>query len=302
MKAQLRTALLLSFLALVGDGAVRAFTNGTGCAEWPGCYGSAAVSAEVPTQIALLAVRMGVVLSLCLAVIVSLRLRRLQKPLAILLLAASAQAILAWSGPAQIPVSPLAVRMLLDFAVLGWLGWLVFRLEPNAPLYSDTYTKVLRPWLFLALSLLGIQAATGALSSAHFTATTCPGLAGPCADGWLPDATLLGALRPGRVAADATAGESVRVSLARVHRLGATATVTAVLWVAVLALFNLHYMRGTAWFLAVVSALQFGLGLSLGWLPLPAWLAANHRALTGLLLLGLLRLLMQSRSRYHPLH
>ena len=306
---------LLFVLALVSVSAyLRLDNSGIGCADWPACYGligaaeeeaptvgstyeRLAIEAQEPLSWAtpvhrLVASVLGLlVLGMAL---MSLRARR-DRLLSFTLLGLTV--FLAWLGIYSGGLhSPAVVMGNLGggFAMLGLLGWMVFR---DARPRANASTRV-RRWIVAALALLCVQIALGGLTSANFAASACQTLP-DCHGSWLPGAdlgTAFNLTRDHEIGPTGLAlGGAERADIHKLHRLVAVVTLLAVLVAGGLAVAG--RMGGTAVFVIALAALEFCLGAAAILTDLPIGIAVAHNWLAAILLLGLLRLYALCRNR-----
>jgi len=306
---------LLFVLALVAVSAyLRLENSGIGCADWPACYGQIGIAAdEAPTvestyeRLALDAQEpmswatpvhrlIASVLGLLVLgmALISLRARR-DRLLSFALLGLTV--FLAWLGIYSSGLhSPAVVMGNLGggFAMLGLLGWMVFR---DARPRSNASNRV-RHWVVAALVLLCIQIALGGLTSANFAATACMSLP-DCHGSWLPGSDLGTAFdltRQHEIGATGMAlGGPERADIHKLHRLVAAAALLSMLIASGLAIAG--RMGMTAVFVAVLATLEFCVGVAAIVTELPIGVAVAHNWLAAILLLGLLRLLALCRNR-----
>jgi len=306
---------LLFVLALVSVSAyLRLNNSGIGCADWPACYGligaaeeeaptvgstyeRLAIEAQEPLSWAtpvhrLVASVLGLlVLGMAL---MSLRARR-DRLLSFTLLGLTV--FLAWLGIYSGGLhSPAVVMGNLGggFAMLGLLGWMVFRdARPRANASHNV-----RRWVVAALVLLCIQIVLGGLTSANFAASACQTLP-DCHGSWLPGAdlgTAFNLARDHEIGPTGLAlGGAERADIHKLHRLVAVVTLLAVMVAGGLAVAG--RMGGTAVFVIALAALEFCLGVAAILTDLPIGIAVAHNWLAAILLLGLLRLHALCRNR-----
>ena len=306
---------LLFVLALVSVSAyLRLNNSGIGCADWPACYGligaaeeeaptvgstyeRLAIEAQEPLSWAtpvhrLVASVLGLlVLGMAL---MSLRARR-DRLLSFTLLGLTV--FLAWLGIYSGGLhSPAVVMGNLGggFAMLGLLGWMVFRdARPRANASHNV-----RRWVVAALVLLCIQIVLGGLTSANFAASACQTLP-DCHGSWLPGAdlgTAFNLARDHEIGPTGLAlGGAERADIHKLHRLVAVVTLLAVMVAGGLAVAG--RMGGTAVFVIALAALEFCLGVAAILTDLPIGIAVAHNLLAAILLLGLLRLHALCRNR-----
>ncbi|NIP19028.1 MAG: heme A synthase [Xanthomonadales bacterium] len=322
MRNLARLSLLLVIVLVVVSAYLRLFESGIGCPDWPECYGrigpppaaSDAGMAEnayrriVERSDAPLAwaspLHRLVASLLGLAVLgLNLQALRARKHRLVCLALLALTVFLAWLGLRSGGLHHPAVVMgnlVGGFAMLGLLGWLVFCLDPGAPRYTETRIEHIKPLTVAAIVVLCLQILLGGLTSANFAANACQTLP-HCQGGWLPDATLLGAFNvsdPHEISETGHAvGSFERVAIHRAHRLGAVLTLVFVLAAAINAALNIEVIRKAGVFILVVLGAQFVVGIASVMTGLPIALAVAHNGLSGLLLLGLLKLLAVSRVR-----
>ena len=306
---------LLFVLALVSVSAyLRLDNSGIGCADWPACYGligaaeqdaptvgstyeRLAIEAQEPLSWAtpvhrLVASVLGLlVLGMAL---MSLRARR-DRLLSFTLLGLTV--FLAWLGIYSGGLhSPAVVMGNLGggFAMLGLLGWMVFR---DARPHANASTRV-RRWVVAALALLCVQIALGGLTSANFAASACQTLP-DCHGSWLPGGdlgTAFNLTRDHEIGPTGLAlGGAERADIHKLHRLVAVVTLLAALVAGGLAVAG--RMGGAAVFVIALATLEFCLGVAAILTDLPIGIAVAHNWLAAILLLGLLRLHALCRNR-----
>lgn len=306
---------LLFVLVLVSVSAyLRLDSSGIGCADWPACYGQIgaaeeetptvgstyerlAIEAQEPLSWAtpvhrLVASVLGLlVLGMAL---MSLRARR-DRLLSFTLLGLTV--FLAWLGIYSGGLhSPAVVMGNLGggFAMLGLLGWMVFR---DARPHANASRRV-RSWVVVALILLCIQIVLGGLTSANFAATACMSVP-DCHGTWLPGrdlGTAFDLTRPHEIGPTGLVlGGAERADIHKLHRLVAVATILTALFAGGLAI--LGRMGATAMVVVGLAALEFGVGVAAILTDLPIGVAVAHNWLAAILLLGLLRLFALCRNR-----
>ena len=306
---------LLFVLALVSVSAyLRLANSGIGCADWPACYGLIGAAEEVAPTVASTYERLAIeaqepmswatpvhrlvasVLGLLILgmALMSLRARR-DRILSLTLLALTV--FLAWLGIYSGGLhSPAVVMGNLGggFAMLGLLGWMVFR---DARPHANASTRV-RRWVVAALALLCLQIALGGLTSANFAASACQTLP-DCHGSWLPGAdlgTAFNLARDHEIGPTGLAlGGAERTDIHKLHRLVAVVTLLAVMVAGGLAVAG--RMGGAAVFVIALAALEFCLGIAAILTDLPIGIAVAHNWLAAILLLGLLRLHALCRNR-----
>lgn len=306
---------LLFVLTLVSVSAyLRLENSGIGCPGWPACYGQIGAEAdEAPTvgstyeRLALEAQEpmswatpvhrlVASVLGLLILgmTLMSLRARRDRLPSFTLL---GLTVFLAWLGIYSGGLhSPAVVMGNLGggFAMLGLLGWMVFR---NARPHANASPRV-RRWVVVALVLLCIQIVLGGLTSANFAATACMSIP-DCHGTWLPGSDLVTAFdltRQHEIGPTGLAlGGAERADIHKLHRLVAVATLLTALFAGGLAIAG--RMGATAMAVVALAALEFSIGIAAILTDLPIGFAVAHNWLAAILLLGLLRLFALCRNR-----
>jgi cytochrome c oxidase assembly protein subunit 15 len=315
----LSIASLLLVLVLVPAGAyLRLDSSGIGCADWPACYGMIGrVADEAPTLGStyerlvvdateplswvtpvhrLVASVLGLLI-LGMA-IVSLRTRK-HRPSSFTLLALTV--FLAWLGIYSDGLHSLAVVLAVvmgnlggGFAMLGLLGWTVFRdAKPHA-----NASLAVRRWVTAALLLLCVQIALGGLTGANFAAAACPTFP-DCNGTWLPGGDLWAAFDLTRqLETDSTGlalGGAERADIHKLHRIVGVITLLASFAAAALAQRAKLGIAALAVLILVVA--EFGIGVASILMELPIGVAVAHNWLAAILLLSLLRLWALCRNR-----
>jgi len=306
---------LLFVLALVSLSAyLRLDNSGIGCADWPACYGRIgepasesptvgstyerlAVEARQPMSWATPAHRLiASILGLLVLAMAAMSMRQGQdRVLSFLLLGLTV--FLAWLGIYSGELhSPAVVMGNLGggFAMLGVLGWMVFR---DRRLRMTTLPNV-RPAVITALVLVCLQIALGGLTSANFAASACQTLP-DCNGSILPGGDLATAFDLARQHEIGPTGFALggpeRADIHKLHRLVAVIATVALLIAGVLAYrADLRLAAGTV---VSLAAAEFGVGAAAILAQLPIEIAVAHNWLAAVLLLALLRLLALCSSQ-----
>lgn len=311
----LATISLLFVIALVSVSAyLRLDNSGIGCADWPDCYGLiGAPAAEVPTvgsTYERLAVEAQQPMSwatpvhrlvasvlglLVLGMAILSVLKRRDQLLSFTLLGLTV--FLAWLGIYSGGLhSPAVVMGNLGggFAMLGLLGWMVFRdARPcrNAP-------STVRRWVISALLLLCMQIGLGGLTSANFAASACRTVP-DCHGSWLPGSDLSTAFdltRQHEIGPTGMAlGGPERADIHKLHRIVAVLASLTVIIAGLLALRSGFGVAAVVVMLLVAA--EFTVGVAAILTNLPISIAVAHNWLAAILLLGLLRLLAACNKR-----
>ena len=297
MRALAIISLLFVLVLILVSTYSRLDSAGIGCADWPACYGligDAGGKAPVLGGMIERLVAGGLLLLMLATTLVSLRQRR-DRLLSLVLLGLTV--FLVWQGVYSGGLhSPAAVMGNLGsgFALLGLLGWMIFR---DARPHANASQNV-RRWVVAALVLLCIQIALGGLTSANFAATACTSVP-DCHGSWLPGSNLKTAFdlsRQHEIGPTGLAlGGAERADIHKLHRLVAAATLLTALIAGGLALAG--RMGMTAVFVIALAALEFCFGVAAILTDLPIGIAVAHNWLAAILLLGLLRLHALCRNR-----
>jgi len=297
----MRALAIISLLFVLALMSVSTYSRldsaGIGCADWPACYGLIGVAGDETPALGSMIERLiagGLLLLMLATTLISLRQRR-DRLLSLVLLGLAM--FLAWQGVYSGELhSPAVVMGNLSggFALLGLLGWMIFR---DARPHANASHKV-RRWVVAALVLLCIQIALGGLTSANFAATACTSVP-DCHGSWLPGSNLKTAFDLARHHEIGPAGFALggaeRADIHKLHRLVAAATLLTALIAGGLALAG--RMGITAVFVIALGALEFSIGVAAILFDLPIGIAVAHNLLAAILLLGLLRLHALCRNR-----
>jgi cytochrome c oxidase assembly protein subunit 15 len=313
---KLATIALVLVIVLVSLSAyLRLEHSGIGCAVWPACYGNIGLpeaaqptvddayqrlleEARQPLSWAtplhrLIASILGLtILALCLT---SLKVRR-ERIISLGLLGLTV--FLAWLGIRSTSLHDPGVVMGNlggGFAMLGLLGWLVFReRQPASP--GDTNSR-LRAASTIAIVVLSAQIFIGGLTSANFAASACQTLP-DCHGSYLPGSNLSTAFDLTRVhqigETGVVLGGPERPDIHKLHRLVAVITVLSVIVAAVLAIRANNVLRIVGFVVLSVVILEFAVGVAAILTDIPIAVAVAHNLLAGILLLALLGLHAQS--------
>jgi cytochrome c oxidase assembly protein subunit 15 len=185
-------------------------------------------------------------------------------------------------------------NLLGGFAMLGLLGWMVFRKT------DDRARRAWRvgPWPWAVLVVLCAQIALGALTSANFAASACRTLP-DCHGSWLPGSDVTAAFdltRQHRVGETGMViGGPERADIQKLHRIMAL-LVTAVALIAGTRAMRARGDVVTAGILLVVLVgMELLAGIAAIATELPIALALAHNSLAALSLLAAVKLLADSR-------
>jgi cytochrome c oxidase assembly protein subunit 15 len=180
------------------------------------------------------------------------------------------------------------------FAMLGLLGWMVFRdARPcrNAP-------STVRRWAIAALLMLCMQIGLGGLTSANFAASACRTVP-DCHGSWLPGSDLSTAFdltRQHEIGPTGMAlGGPERADIHKLHRIVAVLASLTVIIAGLLALRDGFGVAAVVVMLLVAA--EFTVGVAAILTNLPISIAVAHNWLAAILLLSLLRLLAACNDR-----
>lgn len=279
----------------VASAYVRLAQQGVGCEPWPQCYGQTAPqdAGAVPREDAphffiralhRFSASVAAVLLLAIAFLGWGDWRRTGPRVAAVALLVLAGG-LTWLGvrtPSAAPVVTLG-NVVGGMAMLALLAWLAaWRPVPRR---GGTGRVGLAAWAGLALALVIIQVALGALVNARYGAGACVGLP-DCAGIWWPQHGTAGAFDIFR-AIDvpiAASEESARQAVHMTHRFGGFVAAVALAIVGVAALRRPDGPRGAAALLLALLAMQLALGAFMVGAGVPLAAATLHNAGANLLL------------------
>ena len=311
MKKLATTALILVIVLVSLSAYLRLDHSGIGCAAWPACYGNIGLpesatptvddayqrlleEARQPLSWAtplhrLVASILGLtILALCLT---SLTLRQ-DRLVAFGLLGLTV--FLAWLGIRSTSLhNPGIVMGNLGggFAMLGVLGWYVFRRE--RPPVEEKGNSKLRVASTIVIVVLGTQILLGGLTSANFAASACQTVP-DCHGSWLPGSNLSTAFdlsRQHKVGETGIVlGGPERADIHKLHRLVAVLTVLSIIVAAVPAIRAHSDLRIVGSVVLIVVLLEFAVGVAAILTDIPISVAVAHNWLAGILLLALLKL------------
>ena len=315
---KLATSALVLVIVLVSLSAyLRLDHSGIGCSAWPACYGNIGSPEAAPPTVGdayqrlleearqplswatpvhrLVASVLGLtILALCLT---SLRVRK-DRAMSFGLLALTV--FLAWLGIRSTSLHDPAVVMGNlggGFAMLGLLGWMVFRKEQ--PPTAGTTNSKLRMASTIAIVILSSQILLGGLTSANFAASACQTVP-DCQGTWLPGPSISTAFDLSRIhqigETGVVLGGPERADIHKLHRLVAVLTVLSIVIAAALAI-HASDLRIVGVVVLSVVILEFAVGVSAILTDIPIAVAVAHNWLAGILLLALLKLKAESQVR-----
>lgn len=316
-----RIALILVFLLVLVSAYLRLLHSGIGCDDWPACYGRIG---ETPGQHAepgpfeatpgpggvgrdglapagatlmhrLVASVLGLLVVL-LTVKAFASKRNRMVSLALLALTVFLATLGLKSGSLHSPAVVMG-NLAGGFSMLALLGWVVFAASRPEDQTSQSHPRV-RGWAVAAIVFLCAQILLGGITSANFAATACQSLP-DCHGSWLPGPALVTALNlqrqhPVNEFGVAIGGDE-RAAIHKTHRLGALATMAALLVTGIAALRADRRFRAVAIGIIFLVVVEFAVGIAAIVTQLPIALAVAHNGLAALLLLSLIKLLMLDR-------
>ena len=289
---------LLMFVVLLASAYLRLVQGGGGCSDWPHCYGTARLAqtqrpSTVPPVVQWVRVSHRFAATAVAAIVTAVLVIALRKPrrrtaVAMALLLAALTLFLAVLGTAT-PYSTLPAvtlgNVLGGMTMLGLFWWL--RLEPVGAVRDPGFSRrALMIW-GCGLALLALQIALGALVNANFASRACPDFPG-CGGAWWPQRWDFTAFDPWREVDLPPVADAARQTLGMAHRsLAALVTVCGIGLVAMLAQRG-GAQRRHAILLALLLAMELGLGVALVAFDLPRAVALAHHAVASVLLIAVL--------------
>jgi cytochrome c oxidase assembly protein subunit 15 len=306
--------LILVILLVSLSAYLRLDHSGIGCAAWPACYGNIGLpDAELPSvddayrrlleearqpmswATPLHRLVAGVLGLMILALSLnSVRLRQ-DRLISFGLLALTV--FLAWLGIRSDSLHDPGIVMGNlggGFAMLGGLGWLVFRKEKTP---GDGHST-LNVAVTAAIVILGVQILIGGLTSANFAASACRTIP-DCHGSWLPGPNLATAFDLSREHEISPTGIALggpeRADIHKLHRLVAVLTLLVVATAGILAIRAHSDLRVVGYIVLCLAIAEFGVGVSAILTDIPIGVAVAHNWLAGILLLALLKLHAASR-------
>lgn len=276
--------VLLVLLVTTSSAYMRLTAAGLGCPEWPACYGRDAARSAAPAPLARLLHRLSASAAgaavLAVALVGFVNRRRLTRELAVaavLLALTFALALLGRATPTAQSPAVATANLLGGMLMAALLWWLALGGRGRVP---APVPRWLRGLSALALAVLAVQLALGAMVSTTYSALACTTLP-DCAGQWWPQAWSVAEFDPTRPLS-ARAGPSAAIHLA--HRYGAVATAAVLL--AYAAALGRH-ARGIALAIAGLLGLQATLGVLAVTLQLPRGVVLAHNFAAVILLLAL---------------
>jgi cytochrome c oxidase assembly protein subunit 15 len=325
-------ATCLAFVVVVVGAYVRLMHAGLGCPDWPGCYGEltpAHAEEDIARAVAAQGGEHGPVSAA--KAWKEMFHRYLAGTLGLLILGI---AIAAWRGRAALGRSPALASSLLGvvilqaalgmwtvtlllkpvivtlhllggMATLSLLAWLALRHIEPTPAADPVRARRLRPWAAIGLAVVAAQIALGGWVSSNYAALACIDFP-TCHGVWRPDMDFAHGFQLvrelGRTAAGTHLAYEALTAIHWTHRVGAVVTL---LYGAALsyALARSKGLTGYGVALAIVLAVQIGLGVTNIVAGLPLAVAVAHNAVAAILLVTLVVInfaLSRVPSRHSP--
>jgi cytochrome c oxidase assembly protein subunit 15 len=308
----------LCLVVVVLGAYVRLSDAGLGCPDWPGCYGHLVLPAdEVIRDSAQLAyperpieagkawremIHRYAATSLGMSIMLATLLAWLNRrdPTQPVILPTVLLGVVIFQGllgmwTVTLLLKPLIVmaHLLGGLTTLGLLCWLLLESRPGGHATAPRRT----PWLAVGgLAILIMQIALGGWTSSNYAALACPDIP-TCQGQWWPDDSNFaeGFVLWRGLGVNYEFGvldAPARVAIHFAHRLGALATLTVLLLVALR--FRAHSpaapVRQAATLVLGAVSLQVLIGAGVVWFGLPLPLATAHNAVAALLLLTMVNL------------
>jgi cytochrome c oxidase assembly protein subunit 15 len=325
-------ATCLAFVVVVVGAYVRLMHAGLGCPDWPGCYGEltpAHAEEDIARAVAAQGGEHGPVSAG--KAWKEMFHRYLAGTLGLLILGI---AVAAWRGRAALARSPALASSLLGvvilqaalgmwtvtlllkpvivtlhllggMATLSLLAWLSLRHIEPTPAADPVRARGLRPWAAIGLAVVAAQIALGGWVSSNYAALACIDFP-TCHGVWRPDMDFAHGFQLvrelGRTAAGTHLAYEALTAIHWTHRVGAL--VTLVYGAALsYALVRSKGLTGYGVALAIVLAVQIGLGVTNIVAGLPLAVAVAHNAVAAILLVTLVVInfaLSRVPSRHSP--
>ncbi|GAB4393386.1 MAG: COX15/CtaA family protein [Gammaproteobacteria bacterium] len=310
-----RVAWIASILALcvVMLGAyTRLVDAGLGCPDWPGCYGKIIVPAtqqaqtiypETPLQTSkawtemihrYLAGTLGLLIILLMFITLKAKQRRLIPTLLMLMLFLQA-ALGMWTVTLKLLPGVVMGHLLGGMTITALLWCFVATSYPSIGRISN----ITFMWALFALCVIAMQIALGGWVSSNYAGIICPTFP-TCQGSWWPPmdfTTAFDLFSPlGVNYQGGVLGNTARVTIHMVHRLGALITLLVVGGLGVWLWLREPKHRGLAivLLLLLIAQISFGIMNAVWLLPLP--IAVAHNGTAALLLLTTITLIHRVRQ------
>lgn len=301
MRVLAAVTLVLLLVITTTSAYIRLAQTGLSCPGAPDCYGERSPRAGAGDDDATIVARAlhRIAASTAGALIVVIvflgwgTARAAERAVAVALLVLAG--LLAWLGvhtPSTMPAVMLG-NLLGGMAMVALAGWLVLALARVPPVAS---ARAVRPWVWVALGLVGLQIAAGGMIAARHAAHACPSFPACAGAGWPPGADLaafdpLREMAPPASAAQRTDANRQAIHLA--HRWFALPTIVLLGWLGARA--ARLGARGPGLALVALAVAQTGLGAAQVVAGQPLGLAVVHNVAAALVLVALAALLERSR-------
>lgn len=313
-------ALALTFGVVLLGAYVRLSDAGLGCPDWPGCYGRLAVPDQAhqiveanaayphrPVEPAKAWKEMvhryaAGTLGLLVLVLAALAWRNRRDPAQPMILPLGLlalvifQALLGmWTVTWQLKPVVVVAHLLGGLTTLSLLAWLVLGQGRHGGNFAAADAGALRCYAPLGLALLVVQIVLGGWTSANYAALACPDFP-TCQTYWWPPMDFREAFAPWRGLGVSYEGgvlaNDARVTVHLMHRLGALVVVSYLGWLSgrLITAARTRALRRLGIAIAILLAVQLGLGIANVLLHLPLSVAMAHTGGAALLLLSLVTL------------
>jgi len=312
--------LFLTFDLIMFGAFTRLTDSGLGCPDWPGCYGHAnplqahadisAAETAMPTGPVTvlkawiemihryLAMGIGVLIVAMMVIAWRRWLRTGRKetkfsplfPTLLFAFICVQGAFGAWTVTMKLQPVIVTIHLLLGMTLLALLTWFCARLSEHASVSQSAVALGIPA--ALALVLLVIQIALGGWVSTNYAALACTDFP-LCQGALLPQMDFTNGFTIWRDLGMTAHGDYLPfpalTAIHWTHRSFALIVVALVVWLAINAI-KFHNLRKIAYWLLIMIALQFAIGVSTIFLELPLILAVAHNGGAALLMLLLVML------------
>ncbi len=315
----LKTALLLGIIVVILGAYTRLTNAGLGCPDWPTCYGGIIVPEQITppenstdsyaawrikawTEMAhryaasLLGLVILILSMLTLRQPKSLPINSFERKfILILLVLVVLQGLLGMLTVTEL-LHPLIVVLHLagGMITVSCIFYLLKRCAARSATIFANNAK-LKPWVWIALLVVGSQILLGGWTSANYAALSCGDFFPTCLGSWLPDGlnftqALLPTLPLGVNYEYGVLETEQRIAIQLLHRFGALLVIITLIALA-LRLKAYKQLRNKALLILILLSAQISLGILNVVLSLPLTIAVLHNLFALLLLLSLINLL-----------